>query len=86
MTDHLTKSPSGGLCSEISRITFFDSEALTYQKLGGAVFADIPGILWIDVPEHLLVDNSCNEAFVVTVELQEPLRLYRGKGKVIDQN
>ena len=76
-----------GLCSQVERVTFLDDgQELTYQKIGGAVFADIPGILWIDLPNEMLDRNNCDQAFVVAIHLAEPLRLYRGKGKVIDQN
>src|SRR5258707_4502047 len=49
---------------------------LTFQQLGGASWARVPGVLWIDVPESVLDPI----ATVIKVELEGPLDLYTGAG------
>lgn len=55
---------------------------LTYRMIGGAPWAGVPGVLWIEVPREV-----CDPlATVLRVELHEPLRLYRGSGHAIQDN
>jgi alpha-L-fucosidase len=42
----------------------------------------VPGVLWIEVPESELDSR----ATVLKVELDGPLRLYRGSGHAIEAN
>lgn len=49
---------------------------LKHRKLGGAPWAHLPGVLWIDVPEAALDPD----ATVIRVDLEGPLDLYTGSG------
>lgn len=72
----------GILCSVASVKSLSSGQALNYQMVGGAPWSQVPGILWIDVPT-----SDCDPlATVISVELSEPLRLYRGSGHVIQSN
>lgn len=53
-----------------------------HRKIGGAPWMDVPGVLWIDVPEGE-VDPY---ATVLKIELDGPLDLYRGAGQAIERN
>jgi alpha-L-fucosidase len=57
-------------------------EALKHRKVGGADWAGLPGVLWIDVPEPLM-DGL---ATVIKVELDGPLDLYSGSGDAVTLN
>lgn len=72
-----------GLLNGIVRVSSVSSgEELAYQMVGGAPWNHVPGVLWIDVPS-----SACNElATVLKVELDGPLKLYRGSGHVIESN
>lgn len=52
-------------------------DVLTHQLIGGASWAEIPGVLWIDVPQQVVDPN----ATVVKLEFAEPIDLYTGKGR-----
>jgi alpha-L-fucosidase len=56
--------------------------SLTYKVLGGAPWAGLPGVLWVQVPRRHLDQ----QVTVVKLELDKPLELYRGHGKVITAN
>jgi alpha-L-fucosidase len=56
---------------------------LTFQKLGGAEWSKIPGVLWIEAPQPSDLDPV---ATVVAVEIEGPLDLFRGEGHAIEQN
>ena len=50
--------------------------------IGGAPWNSVPGVLWIEVPKE-----ACDPlATVLAVELDSPLRLYRGSGHAIQSN
>ena len=55
---------------------------LVHRKLGGASWANIPGILWIDLPSRLLDRRTT----VVKVELEEPLQIWVSGGHAITEN
>jgi alpha-L-fucosidase len=55
---------------------------LGFRKVGGASWANVPGVLWIDVPPSAL-DPNCT---VLKVELDGALDLFRGEGKAISVN
>jgi alpha-L-fucosidase len=67
-----------GLKNEVVRCSVVGSgQELTHQKLGGASWEGIPGVLWIDVPPEAVDPN----ATVVKLELDGPVDLYTGKGR-----
>ena len=55
---------------------------LTHRKIGGAEWMNLPGVLWIAVPEAELDRN----ATVLKIELDGPLSLYSGSGHAIESN
>jgi alpha-L-fucosidase len=55
---------------------------LAHRKLGGAPWAHLPGVLWVDVPEQSLDPD----ATVLKIELDGPLSLYTGAGDVVTLN
>ena len=50
---------------------------LKHRKIGGADWDNIPGVLWVDVPE----DEVDSNATVIALELERPLDLYTGTGR-----
>ena len=55
---------------------------LPYRRSGGATWAGIPGVLWINVPEA-----ACRPlGTVVRLELDGPLDLFSSQGQAITQN
>ncbi len=72
-----------GLINNVRKVTALkDGRELTQRKIGGAPWAHVPGVLWIDVPQDVL-DPSCT---ALKVELEGPVQLYRGEGQVITAN
>ena len=72
-----------GIKNNVTRISVVGSgRELTGRKIGGAHWANIPGVLWIDVPQSELEEN----ATVIKIELDGPLDLWRGKGVAIEAN
>jgi alpha-L-fucosidase len=55
---------------------------LTNKKMGGAPWMNIPGVLYIDLPQEKLD----SDVTVVAVDLEGPLDLYHGAGQVIEAN
>jgi alpha-L-fucosidase len=70
-----------GIRNKIKRITLVGHEGeLSHRSSGGS--ADIPGVLWISVP-----DEACDPlGTVVKVELDGPLDFYAGEGQIVSQN
>lgn len=72
-----------GLRNEVRRVSVVGSgQELTQQMIGGAPWAELPGVLWIDVPESALDAD----ATVLKVELDGPLNLYTGSGDAVTFN
>jgi alpha-L-fucosidase len=72
-----------GLLNKVQRVSVVGSgQELSHRMIGGAPWAGVPGVLWIDVPESVLDPNST----VLKVELDGPLNLYRGSGHAIESN
>jgi alpha-L-fucosidase len=66
-----------GIRNDIKRVSVVGSTTeLVQRKIGGAPWANVPGVLWIDVPEAELDSN----ATVIKIELEGPLDLYHGPG------
>lgn len=75
--------PVKGLYNEVRSIRVLGSgRELGWKKIGGAPWLNIPGILWIDLPEEACDDK----ATVLRVELEGELRLYSGAGQAINVN
>ncbi len=59
-----------------------DGTQLAHRVSGGAEWANIPGVLWLTIPEA-----ACQPlGTAIKLELDGPLDLYTGKGQVITQN
>ncbi len=72
-----------GIRNKIKSITVLNTgNELKYQKLGGAPWKDIPGVLWVDICD----DDLDLYTTVIKVELEGALNLYRGVGEAIDSN
>jgi alpha-L-fucosidase len=72
-----------GIRNEIKRVSVVGSgQELSHRKIGGASWAEIPGVLWIEVPEAVLDPN----ATVIKIELEGALDLYTGAGHAIESN
>jgi alpha-L-fucosidase len=55
---------------------------LNYERIGGAPWLNVPGVLFINTPKNLKVGHGT----VVKIELNEPLKLYTGSSGAIEQN
>ncbi|MCC5828334.1 MAG: alpha-L-fucosidase, partial [Phycisphaeraceae bacterium] len=55
---------------------------LAHRKIGGAAWLNLPGVLWIDVPEDVLDLH----ATIVRIELEGELDLYTGAGQAVTSN
>ena len=71
-----------GIRNGITRVSVLGGSEVSHKKIGGAPWAGLPGILWIDVPEAALDPD----ATVLKVELAGPLDLYTGSGDVVTMN
>jgi alpha-L-fucosidase len=85
---YLFHKPNGpvsiqGIRNAIKKITVLgDGVECPYSKRGGAKWMNIPGTMWIDVPESSLDEN----ATVLKIELDGEIDLYHDKGVEIDIN
>ncbi len=57
-------------------------QQLKAKKVGGAPWMNIPGVLWIDLPEES-IDPNCT---VIRIDLEGELDLYSGAGQAITAN
>jgi len=71
-----------GILNDVKRVSVVGGGELKQRKIGGAPWAKLPGILWIDVPESALDPD----ATVLKVELAGPLDLYSGSGDAVTFN
>ncbi len=60
-----------GIRNEIKRVSVVGGPELASRKIGGAAWVNMPGVLWIDVPDSALDPD----ATVIKVELKGPLDL-----------
>ncbi len=75
--------PVKGLRNKIKEITILKSGTrLKHQKIGGAPWFNIPGLLWIDLP----AEDCDSVATVLKLELEGPIDLYREEGQAITDN
>ncbi len=63
-----------GIRNRILRSSIVGKEVVSSRTVGGAPWANLPGVLWVDVPEHCF---DC-DATVIKLELDGPLDLYQG--------
>lgn len=74
--------PVKGIHNEIRRVSVLGGGEINHRKIGGAPWVNLPGILWIDLPDDQIDPN----ATVIKVELDGPLRLYSGPGHAVSLN
>jgi alpha-L-fucosidase len=60
-----------GIRNEITRVSVVGGPQLTSKKIGGAKWLNMPGVLWIDVPEAALDPD----ATVIKIEMKGALDL-----------
>ncbi len=66
-----------GIRNPVRRISILgDGRGLSYRKIGGAPWKNIPGVLWVSIPEETFDPL----ATVIKIELDGPLDLYHGAG------
>ena len=72
-----------GIRNKINRVSVVGTgQDLTHKKMGGAPWAGLPGVLWIDVPESVLDPDTT----VLKIEFEAPLDLYSGAGDTVTLN
>ncbi len=71
-----------GILNEIRRASVLGGPDVPHRVIGGAPWAGLPGVLWVDVPEASLDAD----ATVLRIELDGPLRLYSGAGDTVTLN
>ncbi len=72
-----------GIRNKIKRVSVVGSGTeLKSHKIGGAPWVDLPGVLWIEVPE----DELDADATVLKIELEGALNLYTGSGHAVTAN
>ena len=60
-----------------------NGQELSFERNGGAAWNNIPGILRIEVPQAKSLDANVT---ILEVELEDPLKLYRGHGQAVELN
>ncbi|HXJ97387.1 MAG TPA: alpha-L-fucosidase, partial [Gelidibacter sp.] len=60
-----------------------NGQELTFERNGGAAWNNIPGILRIEIPK---AENLDANVTILEVELEGPLKLYRGHGQAVEMN
>ena len=71
-----------GIRNNVRRASVVGGQELKHRSIGGAPWAGLPGVLWIDVPQEVLDQD----ATVIKVELDGPLDLYTGSGDAVTFN
>jgi alpha-L-fucosidase len=72
-----------GIINKVERVRMIGTDKeLHFERNGGAPWMNIPGVLQIDVPGEQLDVNVT----VVAIDLDSPLKLYRGEGGAIENN
>jgi alpha-L-fucosidase len=72
-----------GLVNRPKKITLLSSgQELHADFVGGAAWAHVPPVLFITLPQNLEIGYGT----VVKIELDEPIQLYTGHSKAIEQN
>lgn len=60
-----------------------NGQELSFERNGGAAWNNIPGILRIEVPQAKNLDANVT---ILEVDLESPLKLYRGHGQAVELN
>lgn len=72
-----------GIRNKIQSISVLKTgKELTYERIGGAPWLNVPGVMWI----HLTEKDCDPYVTVIKLELTEPLDLYRESGQAITMN
>lgn len=72
-----------GIKNNIKRIREVGSgESLSYKMYNKLSWNEVPGLIYIDLPERLVDENIT----VLAVELDSPLQVYQGEGHVVTVN
>ena len=85
---YLPYKPNGpievkGLMNKVNRVWVVgNGSMLSYKVYNKNYWSEVPGNLYIDVPEHVL-DSQIT---VIAVLLDGPVKLYRGAGQVFESN
>jgi len=85
---YLPYKPNGpievkGLMNKVNRVWVVgNGSMLSYKVYNKNYWSEVPGNLYIDVPEHVLDPQIT----VIAVLLDGPVKLYRGAGQVIESN
>lgn len=85
---YLPYNPNGhieikGLMNKVNRVWVVgNGTMLPYKVHNKNYWSEVPGNLYIDVPEHVLDP----EITVIAVLLEGPIKLYRGEGQIISSN
>jgi alpha-L-fucosidase len=82
---HLPKEATSikGIHNEVRKVSLVGTGTeCRHKRVGGARWLNVPGTLWIDIPEEELDDYVP----VLKIELDGPLNLYGGEGVEIDVN
>ncbi len=85
---YLPYKPNGpievkGLMNKVNRVWVVgNGSMLSYKVYNKNYWSEVPGNLYIDVPNHVL-DSQIT---VIAVLLDGPVKLYRGAGQVIESN
>jgi len=72
-----------GLKNAVNRVWVVGNGAkLNYKVVGKQYWSEVPGLLYIDLPEEV----QDKEVTVIAIHLNGPVDLYREKGQVIESN
>jgi len=72
-----------GLKNQVNRIRIVgDGTKLSHQVVGKMYWSEVPGLLYIDVPE----EKQDPQVTVIALQLKGKVDLYREDGKVIESN
>jgi len=72
-----------GLKSRIKRVRVVGSDReLDWKQYNDISWSEVPGVYYIEVPDEVLDERIT----VLALELEEPVRLYRGSGQIISFN
>ncbi len=72
-----------GLKSRVKRARVVGVEGdLSWKQYNDISWSEVPGVYYIDVPEEALDERIT----VLALELEEPVKLYRGSGQIISFN
>jgi alpha-L-fucosidase len=71
-----------GIRNKVRRASIVGGPEIPSRAVGGAPWAHLPGVLWLDIPQDALDPD----ATVIKLELEGPLDLYTGSGDVVTFN